>query len=644
MATRKSRSRGLRAKTGCLTCRKRHLKCDEVKPSCGLCAKSGRTCTYLEPSTRRVNTASNTEGEEVDESMRSPSTTSNASVSYMEGGAETRPESLWRNTFDRGQDGDGNPASSENPEEVLQPSANDVQGMAPQQEYHTQPGSAHLAPQDNNEHLGRTFQHQPFQAAEYTGPSPDTATEFSHGSLVDVATARWFGMLASDAEIGITSPKELAPFQNQYPTSASLFEGTNSWTTAVDGSLAANTNDEVGWATQRIPGLSPLAAGQDGLECAMWKSASALTLKRHEQHLLEVFVNRISQWMDLFDPFRHFCTLVPRLALFNVGLLSAVLALSVRYLTLNPALANGTDHQRHDALRYYHQSLHYVQNAMQYSSYLTSLELLATTLIISAYEMLDGSRKDWERHLQGVFGIQRSQVIHGDTGGLRAAVWWAWLQQDVWGAFREKRKVFTFWRPVKTFSDLNTWELAARSVFLMAKVVNYCSEVENSGEDNNIQSRIDAADRLSLILDDWERHLPIEFTPLPLGDTNPTSVFKPCWIQPAALGAAMQIYNAARILLTLHRPLPGGLNGFMKRQKHLDRYVEAVGGIAVALTDYGSSVISSQCLFIAGMCTSDDRKRTEIRRLMALCRQKTGWPVKPMDNDLRAIWDSPDTM
>jgi hypothetical protein len=60
----------------------------------------------------------------------------------------------------------------------------------------------------------------------------------------------------------------------------------------------------------------------------------------------------------------------------------------------------------------------------------------------------------------------------------------------------------------------------------------------------------------------------------------------------------MQIYNAARILLTLHRPLPGGLNGFMKRQRHLDRYVEAVGGIATALTDYGSGVISSQCLFI----------------------------------------------
>jgi hypothetical protein len=32
--------------TGCLTCRKRHRKCDEGKPICQLCQKTGRRCEY----------------------------------------------------------------------------------------------------------------------------------------------------------------------------------------------------------------------------------------------------------------------------------------------------------------------------------------------------------------------------------------------------------------------------------------------------------------------------------------------------------------------------------------------------------------------------------------------------------------------
>ena len=33
-----------RVRTGCLTCRERHLKCDEGLPNCLNCKKSGKTC------------------------------------------------------------------------------------------------------------------------------------------------------------------------------------------------------------------------------------------------------------------------------------------------------------------------------------------------------------------------------------------------------------------------------------------------------------------------------------------------------------------------------------------------------------------------------------------------------------------------
>ncbi|OCL05623.1 hypothetical protein AOQ84DRAFT_94252 [Glonium stellatum] len=43
---RKPRGRGLRTTTGCAVCRRRHMKCDEAKPTCGPCAKGGRQCIY----------------------------------------------------------------------------------------------------------------------------------------------------------------------------------------------------------------------------------------------------------------------------------------------------------------------------------------------------------------------------------------------------------------------------------------------------------------------------------------------------------------------------------------------------------------------------------------------------------------------
>lgn len=392
--------------------------------------------------------------------------------------------------------------------------------------------------QGSNNLAESTISAQPLQLPDAFGVSPDAGTEFSYGSVIDVATARWFGMLANDAEMSTVNLQEYSRVQSQPNAPERIIDSTETWSQDTDQLLRSNFNGGIEWEMRRNVDVNQQGHGKSTLDIAMWKSPQALTLQDQEHHLFEIFVNRISHWLDLFDPFRHFCTLVPRLAMYNEGLLKAILAFSVRYLSLNPENAHEDHHERHDALRYYHESLHYLQNAMQYNSYLTSLELLATAIIISGYEMLDGSRRDWERHLQGVFGIQRSQVIHGDTGGLRGAVWWTWLQQDIWAAFREKRKTFTFWRPARTFDMLNPWEIAARSLFVMAKVVNYCSGIENIGEENNIQSRTDAADRLTSILDDWERCLTTEFVPLPLKVSDDATVFEPRWIQPPIFGTS----------------------------------------------------------------------------------------------------------
>lgn len=295
--------------------------------------------------------------------------------------------------------------------------------------------------------------------------------------------------------------------------------------------------------------------------------------------------------------------------------MKAILALSTRHLSLTQGVAAEQTHERNDALQYYNETLHYLSKAMQYDTYKTSLELLATALIVSTYEMLDGSGKDWERHLQGVFWIQRSQVIHGDSKGLRQAVWWAWLCQDVWAAFREKRKAFTFWRPVRTFNSLSPHELAARSVYIFAQVVNFCSREESEAEGVNISSRMERADELVEMLDDWARYLTTEFTPLPVQNSPSGEAFQPLWIHPPSfgqsatltahnkkltfgIGVSIQIHYSARLLLLLNKPSRGGFGGYLQQGRLIAKFVGHIVGIAKTLSDNASSVMSSQCLYI----------------------------------------------
>lgn len=322
---------------------------------------------------------------------------------------------------------------------------------------------------------------------------------------------------------------------------------------------------------------------------------------------------------------------MPHLALHNVGLLNAILALSVRHLSLK-ATTNGTTTDSHrfygDPVQYYYKTLHYIQKAMQYDTYTTSLELLSTALIVSTYEMLDGSNKDWERHLKGVFWIQRSQVIHGDSKGLRSAVWWAWLCQDAWAAFREKRKPFSFWKPARTFEALDPHELAARSVYLFAQVVGYCSVEAVEADGDDLGGRAKKAASLGERLEEWRTYLTIDFDPMLLFEEVPVvgqrglrDAFEPVWIHPPAFGefdlfcdgdvdiangvqaVAVQLYNCSHILLLLNQPIGGGMESYMRRRRNLTRCINMVCGIAITLEDNASSVMCSQCVFI-GMLQS----------------------------------------
>ncbi|KAH8682131.1 hypothetical protein BX600DRAFT_447820 [Xylariales sp. PMI_506] len=572
---RKSRSKGLRCKTGCLTCRKRHKKCDERLPICGPCSISKRECLY-------AYAADPAAAASVSSKSTVVSFTTKAEASVTPAGAEQTPAS-----------GSTSAATAGRSPHAIYPSpveASQASGSIP---------------------LG--------DASQYAF-SPDTVT--SELLTADLASTRWLDLLATDAAQADSS-FSLAP--SPAPIEDSGYDEPR------PGGAAAQIGPEL----PVVPDLTPAVVS----ERHAWQADQDIILTDREAAMFRTFTERTALWLDLFDPLNHFSNYAIRLALRNPGLMKAILALAARHnATIQASLGAASETDFSEAVQYYYETLHYVQTALQYNTYAHSEELLATVLAISSYEMLDASDSNWKRHLKGVFWIQRSQDVNGASGGLRQTVWWAWLRQDLWAAFRERRRCFSFWRPDKDYSQLTQDELATRAVYLLSQSVNFCAKFDTPAPGPEMAAkRAAAGEALMNELERWKTFLGSRFQPLPTV-ADPNSAFQPLWVHPPHYGVALQVYSFARILVTLHRPAVFGFGGYLKTQRTLSDAVATICGIAMELKDESCQIMSAQCLFGAGLCVQDDIKRNAIISLIDACEARTGWPMATLRSDLRAEW------
>lgn len=156
-----------------------------------------------------------------------------------------------------------------------------------------------------------------------------------------------------------------------------------------------------------------------------WNSVENIPLTEDELTLFQHYVAVVGPILDLCDPTRQFSTAVPRLAVHNLGLLKSLFAVAARHLAaLNqPALSQPASDSNivnpllNVATQYYYETLHYLSQNLNQGSYSKSREIIATALLISTYEMFDADGQynngAWERHLRGIFWIQRSQNNNG---------------------------------------------------------------------------------------------------------------------------------------------------------------------------------------------------------------------------------------
>lgn len=287
----------------------------------------------------------------------------------------------------------------------------------------------------------------------------------------------------------------------------------------------------------------PLSDASESRERELWRSP--VELQDHELALFKTFVEDLSGWLDLFDEKHHFCVDIPQLALTNMGLMRAILAFSARHAAIVHGGSQSFPIDSTAAFQYYSEALNHLQRNMQYASYQKSPDIIATSLIVSAYEMIDGAGKSWDRHLKGVCYMHQAQSNDGASGGMGQAMWWAWVLQDVWAAFRERRGTFGSWTPKKAYIELEPIGVARRAIWLLAQVIDFTSDEEEAPGEADHQSRADRAMNLTAMLDEWERSLPKCFHPLPRRTASSYS-FTPLWINPQVFGELARFSKFSR--------------------------------------------------------------------------------------------------
>lgn len=632
-----------------LTCRRRRLKCSEEKPTCSQCEKSDRNCHYAQNSVSGSSPTSSQRG-----------SWGSRDAEFPLGGSLTAPD-------DRGSTSHGTSITSlPAPSPLVSAFANihshGASKVAPLPVNIGHPPLkastflfSHIPNVSADQHLPSEGVHptsvKTSPALENVSPATQAASLTSPGQ----APYEWWDQIAQDAVKSSENYQLLKDSQSRW--SFEPVDVSRSLAPSPQSFLHNNGRhapEEQASAIIRLAATrgNGIGSNDDTVVKEPWNTTELPVLSVRDLHYLQYYIDNVGPIFDLFDPHRSFSNVIPHLAMRNVGLLKSVLAVSARFRSLHSQESNGdrincsesdvqfsgTDDEI--STEFYFETLGYLSQAMQYPSYTRSQEILATAVLISSYECFHVNKSaDWEKHLKGVFWIQRSQETNGEREGLAGAVWWAWLRQDIWAALWQKRRTLTIWESTKPVEILRGYEFACRATFLLSKAIKYAYS-DNKGE---INQRFIDGEKLFQELQGWYDHLPATYRPIPTAQTNVTSssmVFPAVWIYPSHHAAAMQNYYSAMILLLLHRPTPGGVNMYFDVPRVLEEAVGMICGLAqcYAALDYPSAMVNFQALYVAGHCVRSKEHQTALYEIFERTLDSVKFPSKSLLIDLQKIW------
>ncbi|EUC43749.1 hypothetical protein COCMIDRAFT_6844 [Bipolaris oryzae ATCC 44560] len=364
-----------------------------------------------------------------------------------------------------------------------------------------------------------------------------------------------------------------------------------------------------------------------------------------EFELWKNWLDEIAPWIDKFDGERHFQHQLPILARSHEHLKYSILALSARQLEVK----NKSVHTE--------RSLALYQTAIQLvlpHLHTRSTAVIATCVVLCVLEMQSSSSKVWHQHLDGCAHLIEAAGIHGFSGGLEQALFWCFARMDVCGGLIASSKTLI---PVERWAlgmsldahvhlfrankGYNTH--ACEVVYLCAQVLDLLSFHPNlAGRTGVSLDTLEIRDeaymarwvRLWNHVSAWHASRQAEMLPI-TSLTNPTRPFPKILYSNSAAISGNQLYHTACLLMLKHKP--AGIS-ITPKPNSIFWHARQICGISMSNDHHGAWTNAIQPLWIAGQWMSHESEHKAILELLERIEVQSGWSTKWRAEDLREFW------
>ncbi|CAJ2512332.1 Uu.00g053470.m01.CDS01 [Anthostomella pinea] len=618
-----------RVRTGCLTCRERHLKCDEGLPDCKNCQKSHRECKRGV----RLNF--------IDMTCKEPP--------YMpptvEWAVQFQDESRLIASEYRG--GLGRYAKFDT-QAVTPPQESHLEATLRRQSQAIERAEQQPAVDDRSPAMIQTPQSVYYSDRSQT--HPELAADAQIHSRKSSA-ASFMAPLGSSSSGGYASllSDPFAPMKD-----VSSRESSHHGYKTSNVSTAASVNGLTGVgppSTIRCgPGGNNTGTGN---ETGMMTPPNDKTGERdylnspEELRFMHVFVTEVGVWMDSLDKEKHFSRLMPYHALKCPMLLNALLACGVKHLTLTQQYSDDK------ALFYYDTATTQLLRNLQNPERNTD-ECAATAVVLNVYEIMSEKPTQRMSHIAGARALIRECGWNARSKGLGAACFWlnvgmellsclafnwqtAW-DPDTWGVDMD----FT------TDKETGSEEIWVHRIFyIVAKIANFrfsvpkFQEARPHDEEMRHNARNDEWKRLKSLCDEWNTACPRPMHPYgylhPTQQTGPNkSLFPNVWLIKRAAIVGRLYYHTAECILAQVNPTSA-------KDSHESRstqqyHAHQVCGIVAHTEDRGVASVSIRSLAIVAEILTDYAEQQEVVRTLERIDRETGWKLAGVVKSLKKIW------
>ncbi|KXT12058.1 hypothetical protein AC579_4695, partial [Pseudocercospora musae] len=590
-----------RTRTGCLNCRRKRRKCDEVKPTCEACQARNEVCEWGVKVSFLIRDYFEETTNDIEEPrLLDASATATATATAPTAQLTPRPHPLTLNLSNN------TPTTHELPFEPLEP-------VTSTQSHHSAPLILQPDPIGLHDELNGIT-----PTPMLTSPELFLSPQYSDSQFEDgifLPGSEFHELHAALRSKIIDTARSTAPSRIASP------DPHHHRPPELQRSETSETADE---ESRRLAHLSI----------------------DQEYVLLQNYINEVAPWLDKFDVHRHFELVLPMLAKRHSHLRYSILALSARQIELK---ARRRDHSCSLAL--YQRAIHLLSPLLQYRT----TEILCSCVVLCVLEMMSCSPKAWRRHLDGCAALIQALGISGGCGGLEQALFWCFARMDICGGLISSERTLiplTNWmggghilQDVSMLMNLhkNFDMYANHIVYLTAQVVDLlCSSGKWEQRHRNLAHRMDASEylhqwtRLFELLDRWYNDRPEEMKVL-LHIMDESKPFPTLLYGNGPAVSGNQMYHTAALLMLKYKP-SGVQFGKGKKPQSILWHARQICAISISNDNHACWTNCVQPLWIAGQHMSHGSEHRAIISILARIERELGWATQWRQDDLREYW------